>query len=207
MKKFIGMMTAVLLAAILFACGEASDGETTGNTEPPVQTSGTEATSSNAESTPGETSSVQTTSAQETKAAETTSASEETTTDSSVPAGAPVVLVTNGSENVSCYMTEQSPGIAGGFDLTEDYTLLPTLVGESFSLVASADRDDLYYGTYMLYDKNFESQGMYSFNEQHQIIDTASEAGTYYVRITVTVGDPILSTEVYYAWATLVLSE
>ena len=207
MKKFISMMTAVLLAAILFACGEASDAETTGNTEPPVQTSGTEATSSNAESTPGETSSVQTTSAQETKAAETTSASEETTTDSSVPAGAPVVLVTNGSENVSCYMTEQSPGIAGGFDLTEDYTLLPTLVGESFSLVASADRDDLYYGTYMLYDKNFESQGMYSFNEQHQIIDTASEAGTYYVRITVTVGDPILSTEVYYAWATLVLSE
>ena len=207
MKKFISMMTAVLLAAILFACGEASDAETTGNTEPPVQTSGTEATSSNAESTPGETSSVQTTSAQETKAAETTSASEETTTDSSVPAGAPVVLVTNGSENVSCYMTEQSPGIAGGFDLTEDYTLLPTLVGKSFSLVASADRDDLYYGTYMLYDKNFESQGMYSFNEQHQIIDTASEAGTYYVRITVTVGDPILSTEVYYAWATLILSE
>ena len=207
MKKFIGMMTAVLLAAILFACGEASDAETTGNTELPVQTSGTEATSSNAESTPEETSSVQTTSAQETKAAETTSASEETTTDSSVPAGAPVVLVTNGSENVSCYMTEQSPGIAGGFDLTEDYTLLPTLVGESFSLVASADRDDLYYGTYMLYDKNFESQGMYSFNEQHQIINTASEAGTYYVRITVTVGDPILSTEVYYAWATLILSE
>ena len=80
-------------------------------------------------------------------------------------------------------------------------------MGESFSLVASADRDDLYYGTYMLYDKNFESQGMYSFNEQHQIIDTASEAGTYYVRITVTVGDPILSTEVYYAWAALILSE
>ncbi len=210
-------MLAVLLASVLFACGETTETQPSGTagtegTEPaegtdsPEATSGTEATETTEPSQETESTSY-TELTESTKTTESTEPSGTTGTAETVaPDGTPVVIVTNGTQSVSCYITEQSPGTAGGFDLTEDYTLLPTLTGDSFSLVA-AESEAVFYISYMLYDADFSSLGTYPFNDQLQIIDTASETGTYYVRIAVNIGDPILYTDAYYAWAILELTE
>ncbi len=217
MKKILCVMLAVLLASVLFACGETTETQPSGTagtegTEPaegtdsPEATSGTEATETTEPSQETESTSY-TELTESTKTTESTEPSGTTGTEETVaPDGTPVVIVTNGTQSVSCYITEQSPGTAGGFDLTEDYTLLPTLTGDSFSLVA-AESEAVFYISYMLYDADFSSLGTYPFNDQLQIIDTASETGTYYVRIAVNIGDPILYTDAYYAWAILELTE
>lgn len=217
MKKILCVMLAVLLASVLFACGETTETQPSGTagtegTEPaegtdsPEATSGTEATETTEPSQETESTSY-TELTESTKTTESTEPSGTTGTAETVaPDGTPVVIVTNGTQSVSCYITEQSPGTAGGFDLTEDYTLLPTLTGDSFSLVA-AESEAVFYISYMLYDADFSSLGTYPFNDQLQIIDTASETGTYYVRIAVNIGDPILYTDAYYAWAILELTE
>lgn len=217
MKKILCVMLAVLLASVLFACGETTETQPSGTagtegTEPaegtdsPEATSGTEATETTEPSQETESTSY-TELTESTKTTESTEPSGTTGTAETVaPDGTPVVIVTNGTQSVSCYITEQSPGTAGGFDLTEDYTLLPTLTGDSFSLVA-AESEPVFYISYMLYDADFSSLGTYPFNDQLQIIDTASETGTYYVRIAVNIGDPILYTDAYYAWAILELTE
>ena len=217
MKKILCVMLAVLLASVLFACGETTETQPSGTagtegTEPaegtdsPEATSGTEATETTEPSQETELTSY-TELTESTKTTESTEPSGTTGTAETVaPDGTPVVIVTNGTQSVSCYITEQSPGTAGGFDLTEDYTLLPTLTGDSFSLVA-AESEAVFYISYMLYDADFSSLGTYPFNDQLQIIDTASETGTYYVRIAVNIGDPILYTDAYYAWAILELTE
>ena len=217
MKKILCVMLAVLLASVLFACGETTETQPSGTagtegTEPaegtdsPEATSGTEATETTEPSQETESTSY-TELTESTKTTESTEPSGTTGTAETVaPDGTPVVIVTNGTQSVSCYITEQSPGTAGGFDLTEDYTLLPTLTGDSFSLVA-VESEAVFYISYMLYDADFSSLGTYPFNDQLQIIDTASETGTYYVRIAVNIGDPILYTDAYYAWAILELTE
>ena len=217
MKKILCVMLAVLLASVLFACGETTETQPSGTagtegTEPaegtdsPEATSGTEATETTEPSQETESTNY-TELTESTKTTESTEPSGTTGTAETVaPDGTPVVIVTNGTQSVSCYITEQSPGTAGGFDLTEDYTLLPTLTGDSFSLVA-AESEAVFYISYMLYDADFSSLGTYPFNDQLQIIDTASETGTYYVRIAVNIGDPILYTDAYYAWAILELTE
>ena len=217
MKKILCVMLAVLLASVLFACGETTETQPSGTagtegTEPaegtdsPEATSGTEATETTEPSQETESTSY-TELTETTKTTESTEPSGTTGTAETVaPDGTPIVIVTNGTQSVSCYITEQSPGTAGGFDLTEDYTLLPTLTGDSFSLVA-AESEAVFYISYMLYDADFSSLGTYPFNDQLQIIDTASETGTYYVRIAVNIGDPILYTDAYYAWAILELTE
>ena len=217
MKKILCVMLAVLLASVLFACGETTETQPSGTagtegTEPaegtdsPEATSGTEATETTEPSQETESTSY-TELTESTKTTESTEPSGTTGTEETVaPDGTPVVIVTNGTQSVSCYITEQSPGTAGGFDLTEDYTLLPTLTGDSFSLVA-VESEAVFYISYMLYDADFSSLGTYPFNDQLQIIDTASETGTYYVRIAVNIGDPILYTDAYYAWAILELTE
>ena len=217
MKKILCVMLAVLLASVLFACGETTETQPSGTagtegTEPaegtdsPEATSGTEATETTEPSQETESTNY-TELTESTKTTESTEPSGTTGTEETVaPDGTPVVIVTNGTQSVSCYITEQSPGTAGGFDLTEDYTLLPTLTGDSFSLVA-AESEAVFYISYMLYDADFSSLGTYPFNDQLQIIDTASETGTYYVRIAVNIGDPILYTDAYYAWAILELTE
>ena len=217
MKKILCVMLAVLLASVLFACGETTETQPSGTagtegTEPaegtdsPEATSGTEATETTEPSQETESTSY-TELTESTKTTESTEPSGTTGTAETVaPDGTPIVIVTNGTQSVSCYITEQSPGTAGGFDLTEDYTLLPTLTGDSFSLVA-AESEAVFYISYMLYDADFSSLGTYPFNDQLQIIDTASETGTYYVRIAVNIGDPILYTDAYYAWAILELTE
>ena len=217
MKKILCVMLAVLLASVLFACGETTETQPSGTagtegTEPaegtdsPEATSGTEATETTEPSQETESTNY-TELTESTKTTESTEPSGTTGTEETVaPDGTPVVIVTNGTQSVSCYITEQSPGTAGGFDLTEDYTLLPTLTGDSFSLVA-VESEAVFYISYMLYDADFSSLGTYPFNDQLQIIDTASETGTYYVRIAVNIGDPILYTDAYYAWAILELTE
>lgn len=217
MKKILCVMLAVLLASVLFACGETTETQPSGTagtegTEPaegtdsPEATSGTEATETTEPSQETESTNY-TELTESTKTTESTEPSGTTGTEETVaPDGTPIVIVTNGTQSVSCYITEQSPGTAGGFDLTEDYTLLPTLTGDSFSLVA-AESEAVFYISYMLYDADFSSLGTYPFNDQLQIIDTASETGTYYVRIAVNIGDPILYTDAYYAWAILELTE
>ena len=217
MKKILCVMLAMHLASVLFACGETTETQPSGTagtegTEPaegtdsPEATSGTEATETTEPSQETESTSY-TELTESTKTTESTEPSGTTGTAETVaPDGTPVVIVTNGTQSVSCYITEQSPGTAGGFDLTEDYTLLPTLTGDSFSLVA-AESEAVFYISYMLYDADFSSLGTYPFNDQLQIIDTASETGTYYVRIAVNIGDPILYTDAYYAWAILELTE
>ena len=217
MKKILCVMLAVLLASVLFACGETTETQPSGTagtegTEPaegtdsPEATSGTEATETTEPSQETESTNY-TELTESTKTTESTEPSGTTGTAETVaPDGTPVVIVTNGTQSVSCYITEQSPGTAGGFDLTEDYTLLPTLTGDSFSLVA-VESEAVFYISYMLYDADFSSLGTYPFNDQLQIIDTASETGTYYVRIAVNIGDPILYTDAYYAWAILELTE
>ena len=217
MKKILCVMLAVLLASVLFACGETTETQPSGTagtegTEPaegtdsPEATSGTEATETTEPSQETESTNY-TELTESTKTTESTEPSGTTGTEETVaPDGTPVVIVTNGTQSVSCYITEQSPGTAGGFDLTEDYTLLPTLTGDSFSLVA-AESEAVFYISYMLYDADFFFFFTYPFNDQLQIIDTASETGTYYVRIAVNIGDPILYTDAYYAWAILELTE
>ena len=218
MKKILCVMLAVLLASVLFACGETTETQPSGTAgtegtepaegtdSPPEATSGTEATETTEPSQETESTSY-TELTESTKTTESTEPSGTTGTAETVaPDGTPVVIVTNGTQSVSCYITEQSPGTAGGFDLTEDYTLLPTLTGDSFSLVA-VESEAVFYISYMLYDADFSSLGTYPFNDQFQIIDTASETGTYYVRIAVNIGDPILYTDAYYAWAILELTE
>lgn len=222
MKKFLALILTAVMMTALFACGEASGDETT-KTPESSQTTGSETTLSMTDSTPEAQTTEETTASSElTSASESTdtSASEsvdttasETTADTGVPAvnpdDVPVVFVTNGEENVQCYMTEQSPGTSDGFDLMEDFALLPSITGDAFSLVAQEERDDVFYGGYSLYDSEFEFLGLYQKDEELRLVDFSYEngTGTYYVRIAVNVGDPIFYTDAYYAWARLELTE
>ena len=117
-------------------------------TDSPEATSGTEATETTEPSQETESTSY-TELTESTKTTESTEPSGTTGTAETVaPDGTPVVIVTNGTQSVSCYITEQSPGTAGGFDLTEDYTLLPTLTARQLLSCRCGKRGRFLYQLY-----------------------------------------------------------
>lgn len=211
MRKILCALLLAALAAAFASCGDSSPAETTGSGEPVATTAtgqnDTTADTAAPEETTGE---AQTTAGTEESTAR---AGLESTPESSEPeqttnagpepiADKPVVVITNGEQSLTCMLVEQSAGIMGGFDLTEDYGTLPLLSGTSFSLVMP-ERDDVYYASYMLYNSEFEAYGPIMMNDEFRLVDSAFGTGIYYVRIAVNVGSWFDYTDAYYAYAAL----
>ena len=216
MRKILCVLLAAALTAALISCGDSSAPEittaTTGSGEPVESTADKPADTTASDpaepedSTKGE---EPTAGPEETTAAfdpETTPQTEpEETTRGANPEPSkdkPVITIVSGDQSVACMLVEQSAGIVGGFDLTEDYGELPVLSGTSFSL-AEPERSDIYFASYMLYDSNFESYGTVMMNDDLLLVDSAFGTGRYYIRIAVNIGSWFDYTDAYYAYAAL----
>ena len=216
MRKILCLLLAAVLTAALVSCGDSSAPELTtaapGKGEPVESTADKPAdTTASDTAEPDESTKNEETTAEpkETMAAfdpETTPKAEpEETTGLSEPEPSkdkPVITIVSGEQSVICMLVEQSAGVAGGFDLTEDYGELPVLSGTSFSL-AEPERSDIYFASYMLYDSNFEAYGPIIMDDELRLVDSAFGTGRYYVRIAVNIGSWFDYTDAYYAYAAL----
>lgn len=209
MRKILCLLLAAALTAALISCGDSSASETTtgkselveSTTDKPADTTAEPEESTRDEETTAE--------SEDTTAAfdpETTPKTEsEETTGGSEPEPSkdkPVITIVSDDQSVTCMLVEQSAGVVGGFDLTEDYGELPVLSGTSFSLV-EPERSDIYFASYMLYDSNFEAYGPIIMDDELRLVDSAFGTGRYYVRIAVNVGSWFDYTDAYYAYAAL----
>lgn len=210
MRKILCVLWAAALTAALISCGESSVPElTTGKGEPVESTADKPADTTAGDMTkPEESTKDEETTAEPEKttagaAPETTPQTEpEATTEPKPSKDKPVITIVSGDQSVTCMLVEQSAGVVGGFDLTEDYGELPVLSGTSFSL-AEPERSDIYLASYMLYDSNFESYGTVMMNDDLLLVDSAFGTGRYYIRIAVNIGSWFDYTDAYYAYAAL----